>query len=53
MLQKNELLIGFTISVLLSLFVNFSLLVRHYDVLTVNMPPKLPFDNLRLYFSMF
>ena len=32
-LTKNELFIGFTISVILSLFANFTLLMRHYDLM--------------------
>lgn len=32
-LTKNELFIGFTISVILSLFANFTLLMRHYDLI--------------------
>lgn len=36
-LTKNELFIGFTISVILSLFANFTLLMRRYDLM-VNPP---------------
>lgn len=32
-LTKNELFIGFTLSVILSLFANFTLLMRHYDLM--------------------
>mgnify|MGYP000690565976 FL=1 len=31
---KNELLIGFTISVILSLFANFALIMQHYELIT-------------------
>ena len=31
---KNELLIGFTISVILSLFANFALIMQHYELVT-------------------
>ena len=31
---KNELLIGFTISVILSLFANFALVMQHYELVT-------------------
>lgn len=32
--NKNELLIGFTISVILSLFANFALIMQHYELIT-------------------
>lgn len=32
--NKNELLIGFTISVILSLFANFALIMQHYELVT-------------------
>ena len=35
-LKRNDLLIGFTISVLLSIFVNFALLMRKYEFETGN-----------------
>lgn len=34
---KNELFIGFTISVILSLFANFALIMQHYELIT-NLP---------------
>ena len=39
---KNDLLIGFIVSVLLSLFVNFSMLMRKYDVINIQRNPALP-----------
>lgn len=50
--RKNELLIGFIISILLSLFVNFTKLMRTYEVFSPQMvPPKLPFEDCIFYFS--
>lgn len=53
--KKNDLLIGFIISVLLSLFVNFALLMRRYKILSEHMPrhEPSPFENYQLYFSLF
>lgn len=53
--KKNELLIGFTVSILLSLFVNFSLLMRSYEnAIATSAPPGK--DNSPghafLYFSL-
>lgn len=39
---KNDLLIGFIVSALLSLFVNFSMLMRKYDVINIQRNPALP-----------
>ncbi len=55
--KKNDLLIGFTVSVLISLFVNFSMLMRSYNKENelANMPnifPIPPQDNYFLYFSL-
>lgn len=53
--KKNDLLIGFILSVLLSLFVNFALLMRRYEILSEHMPrhEPSPFENYQLYFSLF
>lgn len=52
--RKNELLIGFTLSVLLSLFVNFSLLMRTYEQGTYHPSVKesLSPEDYFLYFSL-
>lgn len=39
---KNDLLIGFIVSALLSLFVNFSMLMRGYDVINIQKNSALP-----------
>lgn len=56
---KNELLIGFTISILLSLFVNFPMLMRNYDYAVNTIPtdrfrfaPPLFLDNYFFYFLL-
>lgn len=40
--RKNDLLIGFIVSALLSLFVNFSMLIRKYDVININKHSAFP-----------
>lgn len=56
--KKSELLIGFTISVLLSLFVNFPMLMRNYDYIVKTQgdksqaTPPLFFDNYFFYFLL-
>ena len=49
--KNHNLLIGFTISVLLSLFVNFSLLMRSYEESSRNVP-AMDFGHFFLYFSL-
>lgn len=51
---KNELLIGITLSALLSLFVNFSLLMRNYERYSSarNPPETFPLEDYFLYFSL-
>ena len=51
---RNEFLIGFTLSVILSLFANFALLIRRYDLM---MNSKLPgssyaIEKYELWFSV-
>ncbi|RHJ90298.1 sensor histidine kinase [Parabacteroides bouchesdurhonensis] len=57
--KKNDLLIGFTVSVLITLFVNFSMLMRNYNdnAKAINMPDNFPMpvppqNNDFLYFSL-
>lgn len=50
--KKNELLAGFTISVLLSLFVNFSLLMRNYEKATHPFSDDPAVFHPLLYFSL-
>lgn len=52
--KKNELLIGFTISVLLSLFVNSSLLIASYKDSTQHITdrPQHPFESQLIIFSI-
>lgn len=52
---RNEFLIGFTLSVILSLFANFALLIRRYDLM---MNSKLPgssyaIEKYELWFSVY
>ena len=42
---KNELLIGFTISVILSLFANFALIMQHYELEQTHRPVMLPLNR--------
>lgn len=53
-IKKNDLLIGCLISVLLSIFVNSSILLRDFGFLSPNipLPHKHPSDNIFLYFSL-
>ena len=51
---RNEFFIGFTLSVILSLFANFALLIRRYDLM---MDSKLPgssyaIEKYELWFSV-
>ncbi|WP_455622838.1 hypothetical protein [Parabacteroides sp.] len=57
-LKRNDLLIGFTISVLLSIFVNFALLMRKYEFETGNpgmgiQPPDRTMYYLLIWFFVF
>ena len=57
-LKRNDLLIGFTISVLLSIFVNFALLMRKYEFETGNpsmgiQPPDHTMYYLLIWFFVF
>lgn len=51
---KNNLVIGFIVSVLLSLFVNFSMLMRTYKMQSLDLPfpGKHPFGDEFLYYSL-
>lgn len=51
---KNDLLIGITLSVLLTLFVNFSLLMRNYEkyISARNPTEAFPLEDYFLYFSL-
>lgn len=53
-IKKNDLLIGFTISVLLSLFVNFPMLTRNFNFVTQKVPmhEKPPFEDYYFHFSI-
>lgn len=52
---KNNLMIGFVVSVLLSLFVNFSMLMRTYKMQSQDLPfpHKHSFGDEFLYYSLF
>lgn len=53
--KKNELLIGFTVAILLSLFVNFSLLMRSYENAVAASPAlwkDISAGHAFLYFSL-
>lgn len=57
-LKRNDLLIGFTISVLISIFVNFALLMRKYEFETGNpsmgiQPPDRSMYYLLIWFFVF
>lgn len=51
---KNDLLLGFIVSVLLSLFVNFTLLMRTFEMRSVDIlfPGKLPGGDYYVYYSL-
>lgn len=51
--KKNDLLIGFTISILISLFVNFALLMRKYEFENGDHPLGIqPPSDLTVYFPL-
>ena len=52
---KNNLLIGFIVSVLLSLFVNFTMLMRTYKMQSLDLPfpGRHPFGDEFVYYSLF
>ena len=54
-LTKNELFIGFTISVILSLFANFTLLIRRYNLMMDSKVAGFSFEweKYELWFSVF
>ncbi len=51
-LKRNDLLIGFTISVLISIFVNFAFLIRKYEFETGNPNPGIQPPDRGMYFLL-